>query len=172
MKHAVAALLVTLFALCCGQAQDLVQPLPSVVDTAGLPVDIVAMSDGSPVIAIRFLGAMCTHCMQQLSLMKEYTQQLRSLGAKVVAFSQNDVSKCREVATEYGFAGDVFSLCSDSDNRCSQSFGTTITERDGSVTELHGIRILHGRRVVFEHYSMTPFMDVPTLLAVLSRRVR
>ncbi|MBU3679425.1 MAG: redoxin domain-containing protein [Candidatus Kapabacteria bacterium] len=170
MKCCTLALLVKVLLACVGHAQGLERPLPAVLDTAGNSVNIVAMSDTSPVIAVRFLGSMCTHCMQQLSLMKQYTQQLRALGARVVAFSQNDVSECREVSKQYGFADDVFLLCSDADNRCSRSFGTTITERDSSITELHGLRIFLNRRVVFEHYSMTPFMDIPRLLAILSRK--
>ncbi|MEY2719326.1 MAG: hypothetical protein RLZZ273_692 [Bacteroidota bacterium] len=146
--------------------------MPPVIDTAGNTVDIVALSDNTPVISIRFLGAMCAHCMQQLALFQEYTEQLRAAKAVVVAFSDNDVAKCREVTKQYGFAGDVFSLCSDSGNVCSKAFGTTIEERNGTVTELHGVRILVKRSVIFEHYSATPYTDVRHILAMISRTTR
>ena len=153
----------------CGSvnAQPDAKALPPVIDTAGRRIDIIALSDSTPVVSIRFLGSMCAHCMQQLVYFQEYTKQIRDLNVRVVAFSDNDVTKCREVTIQYAFADDVFSLCSDIDNACSRAFGTTIKEPDGSVTELHGIQILSKRKVLFEHYSTTPYMDIRTLLSLL-----
>lgn len=163
-----AAVLIT-----CGSAhaQTVERALPPVLDTAGRQIDVVALSDSLPVVTIRFLGSMCAHCMQQLAYFQEFTKQLRDRNVRVVAFSENEVMKCRDVTIQYGFAGDVFSICSDSGNVCSKAFGTTITERDESRTELHGIRILYKRNVLFEHYSTTPYMDIQTLLSVLETSV-
>jgi len=166
----IIGLIVSLILCAAAEARPHFTSLPPVVDTAGRSIDVIALSDSVPVVAIRFLGAMCTHCMQQLALFQEHTEQLRSLKTVVVAFSDNEVEKCREVTKQYAFSNDVFLLCSDTGNTCSKAFGTTIAERNGSVTELHGIRIVNKRDVVFEHYSTAPYMDVQNILAILSRR--
>lgn len=165
----VIAFIVSLILCIDVDAQHRVKSLPPVVDTAGRSIDMESLSDTQPVVVIRFLGAMCTHCMQQLALFKEFTEQFRKAGAVVVAFSDNEVQKCREVSKQYGFASDVFHLCSDAGNACSKVYGTTITERNGSVTELHGLRVIYKGFVLFEHYSTTPYMDVRHLLSLLSK---
>jgi hypothetical protein len=50
---------------------------------------------------------------------------------------------------------------------CSRALGTTITERNGNVTELHGLLVLQDRTVVFEHYSALPYKDVRKIMSVL-----
>lgn len=153
-------------------AQPGSKALPPVIDTAGRRIDIIALSDSTPVVSIRFLGSMCAHCMQQLAYFQEFTKQIRDLNVRVIAFSDNDVTKCREVMIQYAFAADVFSLCSDVGNASSRAYGTTISEPDGSVTELHGIQILDKRKVMFEHYSTTPYMDIGALLRLLAKTSR
>ena len=168
----IIGLIVSLILYVNASAQHSAQSLPPVIDTAGRSIDVIALSDSVPVVAMRFLGAMCTHCMQQLAHFQEYTEQFRALKCVVIAFSDNDVEKCREVTRQYAFASHVFMLCSDANNTCSKAYGTTIAERNGSVTELHGIRILDKRNVIFEHYSATPYMDVRNILSVLSERTK
>lgn len=170
--RSVIVLIAALILCVDAHAQQSIKSLPPVNDTAGRSIDVIALSDSVPVVAIRFLGAMCTHCMQQLAHFQEYTEQFRGLKSVVVAFSDNDVEKCREVTRQYAFASDLFLLCSDAGNVCSKAYGTTIAERNGSVTELHGIRILDKRNVIFEHYSTTPYMDVENILSVLSKRLK
>lgn len=141
--------------------------LPTVIAANGTTIDIVAASDTMPVIAIRFLGSMCSHCMQQLLLFKEYSEEFKKLGVRVIAFSDNEVSACQRVTSEYQFSPEVFSICSDSSNVCSRALGTTITERNGNVTELHGLLVLQDRTVLFEHYSALPYKDVRKIMSVL-----
>lgn len=163
--------LIALFLLCANvQAQHIAKALPPVVDTGGRSVDVVALSDSIPVVAIRFLGSMCSHCMRQLLHFKRQTEEFSNAGACIVAFSDNDVETCHEVTEQYQFDPRVFKICSDVNNVCSKSLGSSIVERDGSVTELHALLILHKREVLFEHYSTTPLMDVESILSKIPRR--
>ena len=168
----VIVLIAALIFFVDADAQQSLRSLPPVIDTAGKRIDVVSLSDIQPVVAIRFLGSMCTHCMQQLAHFQEYTDQFREAGAVVVAFSDNETQKCREVSKQYGFASDVFYLCSDTGNVCSKAYGTSIPERNGTVTELHGIRVIHKRIQLFEHYSTTPYMDVQYVLNLLKRKTQ
>jgi peroxiredoxin len=168
MIRIVYAIVLLFFLHTAARAQHPALRLPLILSADSTTIDIAAVSDSTPVIAIRFLGSMCTHCMQQLVKFQEYTSEFRASGARIIAFSENDVEKCLQVTRQYQLARDVFSLCSDVDNKTSRALGTTIYERNGSVTELHGILVLHKRAVIFEHYSTSPYMDHVSILQIIT----
>lgn len=147
--------------------------LPPVMDVHGTHVDVVQMSHTQPVIAIRFLGAICSHCMEQIIEINALAATFKASNTRVIVFSEDPVEKCRETIAEYHLDTTLISMCNDSANRCSRALGTTITEADGSVTELHAFLVLDQGRVVFEKYSTSPMMALQAvldLLATLPRR--
>lgn len=150
-------------------AQRAAGTLPSVLSADSMSVDIVKRSYDQPLIVIRFLGSLCSHCMQQLVALNERAAEFKELNTKIIAFSNNPPSKCAEVMTQYHIDTSVISICSDTDNACSRALGSTITEKDGSTTDLHAFLILDKGLVVFEHYSATPLMGFASVMDVLRR---
>ncbi len=147
--------------------------LPPVTNVHGERVDVMQMSQTRPVIAIRFLGAICSHCMEQIVQLNGLATTFKKSNAHVVVFSQDPLEKCRETITEYHLDTALITMCNDSANRCSRALGTTITEADGSVTELHAFLVVDRGTVVFEKYSTSPMMAlqaVVDLLATLPER--
>jgi peroxiredoxin len=147
--------------------------LPPVTNVHGERVDVVQMSHARPVIAIRFLGAICSHCMEQIVQINSLAATYKASNARVIVFSEDPIEKCRETIAEYHLDTTLITMCNDSANRCSRALGTTITETDGSITELHAFLVLDQGRVVFEKYSTSPMMALQAvldLLATLPRR--
>lgn len=149
---------------------------PAVVDTHGATLDIVQASHTQPVIAIRFLGAICSHCMQQIVEINTLATKFKALNTRVIVFSEDPQAKCRETIAEYRLDTTLITLCTDSASVCSTALGTTISEPDGSITELHAFLLVDQGTVIFEKYTTTPMMAlqaVVDLLATLpTRRLR
>ncbi len=149
---------------------------PPVVDTHGNALDIVQVSRAQPVIAIRFLGAICSHCMQQIVEINTLAAKFKASNTRVIVFSEDSREKCRETIAEYRLDTTLITLCTDSANVCSMALGTTITEPDGSITELHAFLVVDQGTVIFEKYTTSPMMAlqaVVDLLATLpTRRLR
>lgn len=150
-------------------AQRAAGTLPPVLSADSISVDVVQLSYDQPLIVIRFLGSLCSHCMQQLVALNERSADFKELHTKIIAFSNNPPSKCAEVTTNYRIDTSVIDICSDTDNACSRALGTTITEKDGSITDLHAFLILDRGQVMFEHYSATPLMGFASVMDVLRR---
>jgi peroxiredoxin len=107
--------------------------------------------------------------MQQLVALNEMSAEFKELNTRIIAFSNNPPSKCAEVVHDYHIDTSVIDICSDTDNTCSRALGTTITEKDGSTTDLHAFLVLDKGLVVFEHYSATPLMGFASVMDVLKR---
>ena len=56
----------------------------------GQKLDLADISDDAPVIAVRYLGYGCEHCVQQLTYLNEHASELKKLGIRVIAFSEDD----------------------------------------------------------------------------------
>jgi peroxiredoxin len=147
-----------------------IETLPLVKSAEGFSVDIVKESYNHPVIVIRFLGSLCSHCMQQIVALNEKAPVLKSINVRVIAFSNNPPEKCAEVARNYHIDTSVISICSDADNACSKVIGTTILERDNSITDLHAFIVIDKGLVLREHYSTTPLMSFQSIIEELSAR--
>lgn len=152
------------------EAERRLQPLPLVISYDGQQIDVVKLSYERPVIAVRFLGSLCSHCMQQIVELNKQAAVLKSHGITVIAFSNNPPQKCAEVSSTYGIDTTVVKICSDSDNMASTALGTTITEKDGTVTELHGFVIVDKGLVVYEHYSTSPLMSFHSVIDKITKR--
>ncbi len=150
-------------------AQRAVGSLPPVLSADSISVDIVKRSYDQPLIVIRFLGSLCSHCMQQLVTLNEKALTFTDLNTRIIAFSNNPPSKCAEVMHDYHIDTSVIDICSDTDNACSRALGTTIAEKDGSTTDLHAFLILDKGQVVLEYYSATPLMSFASVIDVLKR---
>lgn len=141
---------------------------PAVVDSHGRAIDIVRASHSQPVIAIRFLGAICSHCMQQIVEINTLAAKFKSTNARVIVFSEDPQEKCNETIAEYHLDTTLITLCTDSASVCSKVLGTTITEPDGSVTELHAFLVIDQGTVIFEKYTTSPMMALQAVLDVLA----
>jgi len=151
-------------------AQRTLSSMPLVYTADNSQVDIVKLSHTQPLIVIRFLGSMCGHCMRQIVALNERAPELRALNARVVAFSNNPPAKCAEVVKQYSLDTSVVSVCSDADNACSKVLGTSITESDGSITDLHAILLIDRGVIRYEHYSTVPLMAFQDVLKMLARK--
>lgn len=148
------------------------QPLPALVMSDGRTIDIVQLSTERPVLLVRFLGSLCSHCMQQIVAINEQADTLRTLNAQVIAFSNNPPAKCAEVILQYHIDTNAVSICSDADNNCARALGASIPERDGSTTDLHAVLVVRKGLVLFEHFSTTPLMSLQGVLRVLATTLR
>lgn len=141
--------------------------MPALRSSSAETVDVVRLSYERPIIAVRFLGALCSHCMQQIVALNEKAPLLTASGTKIIAFSNNPPEKCAEAARTYKLDSNVISLCSDTDDACSRVLGTTITEVDGSQTELHAFVVLYKGQIRFEYYDISPLMAFDHVIALL-----
>jgi len=149
-----------------------VQALPVVTAPDKSPLDIVKLSYERPVIAIRFLGSLCSHCMQQIVRFNERADTLRRYNARVIAFSDNSIENCAEVTRTYRIDTTVITIGSDANNAASRVLGTTISESDGSTTEVHAVLVVHRGRVLFEHYAKTPLLSFGEIAEALAATKR
>jgi hypothetical protein len=62
----------------------------------------------------------------------------------------------------------AIALCSDIDDATANALGCVIAERDGTITDLHLVMVLYRRRVLFEHYSITPLMSFGDVMGVVA----
>ncbi len=148
-------------------AQRAIGSLPAVLSTDSALVDVVERSQTQPVIVIRFLGSLCSHCMQQIVALNERSEELKALNTRIIAFSNNLPSKCAEVVRDYRIDTSVIDICSDPENSCSRTLGSTIPENDGTTTELHAFLIVNKGVVHYEHYSTTPLMSFASAFNVI-----
>ncbi len=144
------------------------QPLPAIVMSDGRTIDVVQLSMERPIVLVRFLGSLCSHCMQQIVAINEHVDALRKLNAKVIAFSNNPPAKCAEVTLQYHIDTNAIAICSDTNNNCARALGASIQERDGSTTDLHAILVMSKGLVLFEHFSTTPLMSLQGVLKALA----
>lgn len=168
LRIAVVCIVLGMAATLC-PAQRIAPSMPPVYSADNSQVDIVKLSHTQPLIVIRFLGSMCSHCMRQIVALNERAPELRALNARVVAFSNNPPAKCAEVVKQYNLDTTVVSVCSDADNACSKVLGTTITESDASITDLHAILLIDRGAIRYEHYSTVPLMAFQDVLKMLAQ---
>jgi len=151
-----------------GTAQRSGVALPPVVDVHGARIDVVQASHTQPVIAIRFLGAICSHCMQQIVEINMLASKFKAVNARVIVFSEDPSAKCSETIAEYRLDTTLITMCTDSANVCSTALGTTISEPDGSVTDLHAFLVIDRGTVVYEKYTTSPMMALQAVLDLLA----
>lgn len=146
--------------------------LPVVVSAGGDTVDLLAVSENGPIILVRHLGATCSHCVEQVSALLRYHTVSGPLPSKVFAISSDDVQTCDTMTRKLAIDATALRLCSDVDDACANVLGCVIAEKDGTITDLHLVMILHRRRVIFEHYSITPLMSFGDVMQVASSAKR
>ena len=139
--------------------QRMFERLPFVVSAGGDTVDLLAASDVAPIIVVRHLGATCSHCVEQVRALLRYHTVSGPLPCMVYAISSDDVPTCDTMTRKLAINTTALRLCSDADDACANVLGCVISEKDGTITDLHLVMILHRRRVLFEHYSITPLMS-------------
>jgi peroxiredoxin len=127
-------------------------------------VNVIQASMERPVIVVRYLGYSCSHCIQQLLMLKEHTQALRASGVRVIAFSEDSRDDNEMVIKKYGFDPTVFIFASDAGNFAAKELGGVYKENDGSETELHITLIVRQGVVTFAHFDTKPMMDIILLL--------
>lgn len=140
--------------------------LPVVVSAGGDTVDLLEASDVAPIIVVRHLGATCSHCVEQVRALIRYHDVSGPLPAKVHAISSDDVPTCDSMTRTLRLDTTTIALCSDADDACANALGCVIAEKDGTITDLHLVMVLHRRRVVFEHYSITPLMSFGDVMRI------
>ncbi len=146
--------------------------LPFVVSAGGDTVDLLAASDVAPIIVVRHLGATCSHCVEQVRALLRYHTVSGPLPCMVYAISSDDVPTCDTMTRKLAIDTTALRLCSDADDACANVLGCVISEKDGTITDLHLVMILHRRRVLFEHYSITPLMSFGDVMQVASSAKR
>lgn len=160
-------LVCALIAICTeAHAQQRVfERLPTVVSAGGDTVDILAVSENEPLILVRHLGATCSHCVEQVRALLRYHTVTGPLPCMVYAISSDDVQTCDTMTRKLAIDTTALRLCSDADDACANALGCVIAEKDGTITDLHLVMVLHRRRVLFEHYSITPLMSFGDMIA-------
>ncbi len=143
----------------------LVRELP-VVTFDGNVVDIRTLSDTQPLIVLRYLGASCSHCIDQLLALRESSERIRNAGLRVVALSHDDPHACATAMQRLDLDSAWITLCSDTDNTTAKALGCVIDELDGSTTNLHMVMVVHKRQVLFEHYSLVPLMSFANVVTI------
>jgi peroxiredoxin len=146
--------------------------LPFVVSAGGDTVDLLTASDAAPIIVVRHLGATCSHCVEQVRALLRYHTVSGPLPCMVYAISSDDVPTCDTMTRKLAIDTTALRLCSDADDACANALGCVISEKDGTITDLHLVMILHRRRVLFEHYSITPLMSFGDVMQVASSAKR
>ena len=146
--------------------------LPVVVSAGGDTVDLLTASDAAPIIVVRHLGATCSHCVEQVRALLRYHTVSGTLPCMVYAISSDDVPTCDTMTRKLAIDTTALRLCSDADDACANALGCVISEKDGTITDLHLVMILHRRRVIFEHYSITPLMSFGDVMQVASSAKR
>ncbi len=146
--------------------------LPFVVSAGGDTVDLLTASDAAPIIVVRHLGATCSHCVEQVRALLRYHTVSGTLPCMVYAISSDDVPTCDTMTRKLAIDTTTLRLCSDADDACANVLGCVISEKDGTITDLHLVMILHRRRVIFEHYSITPLMSFGDVMQVASSAKR
>lgn len=160
MRGPLIILLVAACACVGVRAQPVFDSLPPVFRFDSTEVDLLRESERTPIVAVRHLGAICSHCVQQIILLNEYAEEFRRHSARVFAFSMDNEDECLKATTLYGIDTSVIQLCHDKRDACSKAIGSTIREVDGSYTDLHAVLVIRDRRVVFEHYATQPLMSL------------
>ncbi len=157
-----------LIAICNGvhAQQRTFDRLPVVVSAGGDTVDLLAVSENAPTILVRHLGATCSHCVEQVRALIRYHDVSGPLPAKVFAISSDDVPTCDTMTRILRFDTTAIALCSDAEDACANALGCVISERDGTITDLHLVMIIYRRRVLFEHYSITPLMSFGDVMRI------
>lgn len=146
--------------------------LPRVVQAGGDTVDLVASSDIAPTIVVRHLGATCSHCVEQLRALLQHHQVSGPIPTTVYAISSDDLPTCDTMTRKLDISASPIKLCSDADDVCANALGCVISEKDGTITDLHLVMILHHRRVLFEHYSITPLMSFGRVMLIAGEALR
>ena len=166
----VLALACALVALVTGVSaqQRTLAHLPTLLSAGGDTVDLLAVSDYEPLLVVRHLGATCSHCVEQLRAIIRYHDVSGPLPCRVVAFSSDDVQTCDTMTKQLRIDPKFISLCSDHEDAVANALGCVITERDGTITDLHLVMVLYRRRVLFEHYSITPLMSLGDVMGVVA----
>lgn len=142
--------------------------LPTVISAGGDTVDLLAVSEDGPIILVRHLGVTCSHCVEQVRALLRYHAVSGPLPCTVYAISSDDVQTCDTMARKLAIDSTALRLCSDVDDACANALGCVIIEKDGTITDLHLVMVLYRRRVLFEHYSITPLMSFGDVMGVVS----
>ena len=167
-------LVCALIAICteAHAQQRTFERLPVVVSAGSDTVDLLAVSENGPIILVRHLGATCSHCVEQVRALLRYHTVSGPLPCMVYAISSDDVQTCDTMTRKLAIDTTTLRLCSDADDACANVLGCVIAEKDGTITDLHLVMILHRRRVIFEHYSITPLMSFGDVMQVASSAKR
>ena len=167
-------LVCALIAICteAHAQQRTFERLPVVVSAGSDTVDLLAVSENGPIILVRHLGATCSHCVEQVRALLRYHTVSGPLPCMVYAISSDDVQTCDTMTRKLAIDTTTLRLCSDADDACANALGCVIAEKDGTITDLHLVMILHRRRVIFEHYSITPLMSFGDVMQVASSAKR
>lgn len=136
---------------------------PTISTGSALPATTVAIDDAQPTILIRYLGYGCSHCVRQIAYLNRHAEQLRTLGIRVIAFSEDDEETCKRMIEREGFDTNVLSVVSDSDNGMARRFGALRTDGD-STLDLHAAIVVNRGKVALSVYSNEPYMDVQRLI--------
>ncbi|MCS6808667.1 MAG: redoxin domain-containing protein [Bacteroidota bacterium] len=143
------------------------KPLPalSLRTTANAPLPMAVFDVSEPVILIRYLGHTCSHCIEHLLALQQYSDSLKRRKIRVIAFSEDTPEENLTVMHKYEFDSQVFTLASDPINASARTLGALYTETDGTITELHVALVVKRGIVTFAHYDTAPMADIAALIA-------
>ena len=124
--------------------------------------DFVEESEKSPVILIRYNGYKCSHCAEQLLLLKKLTASLKKQGIRVFAFSPDTERETSSFRTANNFDSSVFTFLSDTDNIFGKHIGA-VYEKNGETVQNHVALVISKGIIRFVNYGEEPFMNVRLL---------
>ena len=133
-------------------------------------LEIAELGHEAPVILVRYLGFGCTHCVEQLTYLNEHAEDLKRLGIRVVAFSEDDAWTNSRLIDRMGYDASVLTIVSDPDNHVAQEL-EALRVVDDTVRDLHLSMVLRNGSVAFSAYTEQPFMDVERLVAIAVNQV-
>ena len=127
---------------------------------------LVHLTDVSPtrrMIAIRYLGYRCQHCVEQLLYLNQQASGLASLGVSVVAISNDPAQRWQDLVESHAIDTTVFRYVPDPDGSIATALGARRI-LDDSLLDLHTTIVAVDGAVRMAVYSDNPYMDAARMI--------
>jgi len=90
----------------------------------GEQVNVDQLLDGKPLVISFYRGGWCPYCVLELKALESVADEIRALGANIIAMTPESVSHVKETKQKNGVTFDVFS---DEGNRFAKELGLVFT---------------------------------------------
>jgi peroxiredoxin len=130
----------------------------------------LAEHDAGSVVLIFFLGGKCAHCMQQLQAFSKSYEEIRAMGAELVAIGTDGPEATRALAANLDGIKFPMPLLPDPELRAFRAYRAY---DDFEQQPLHATFLIDHRGAVrFHRIAADPFLDVDFVRAELARLKR